>query len=214
MIGSLDTFLISSDHHLSNHAPFHFDLSVFDLFVAAGGGATLHLVPEGLSTFPLRLAEWLAAEDISVWYSVPSVLTLLALHGRLGRSQLRSLRLVLFAGEVFPLRHLQSLVSLLPGPRYFNLYGPTETTVCTYHAVDRDALPSRSTPIPIRVPGARSDDKSNTNRYFARRPPSAAHDTGNSLHAHSRQTGRRTPLNAASVSDTSHRWSAAVGSND
>jgi len=74
---------------------------------------------------------------------------LLALHGRLGRWPFRSLRFVLFAGEVFPLKHLQSLVASLPGPRYFNLYGPTETNVCTFHEVDRAALAARTTPIPI-----------------------------------------------------------------
>jgi acyl-CoA synthetase (AMP-forming)/AMP-acid ligase II len=57
--------------------------------------------------------------------------------------------LVLFAGEVFPIKHLQSLVSQLPTPRYFNLYGPTETNVCTYHEVDCRTIAERESPLPI-----------------------------------------------------------------
>ena len=46
-----------------------------------------------------------------------------------------ALRMVLFAGEVFPVVHLRALAAQLPRPRYFNLYGPTETNVCTYYEV-------------------------------------------------------------------------------
>ena len=144
-----DTFGVAAEDRLSNHAPFHFDLSIFDIFVALKCGASIHPVPEGLSTFPIRLAEWIEHERISVWYSVPSVLTLVALHGKLGQRDLSALRFVLFAGEVFPIKHLQSLVSQLPGPRYFNLYGPTETNVCTYHEVDRRMIADRVSPLPI-----------------------------------------------------------------
>jgi len=150
---SVSAFGVSPEDRLSNHAPFHFDLSVFDIFVAIATGASVHPVPEGLSTFPVRLASWIEEAGITVWYSVPSALSLLALHGRLDQRRL-ALRLVLFAGEVFPLKHLQTLVAQLPAPRYFNLYGPTETNVCTYHEVDRATLAARAAPIPIGRPCA------------------------------------------------------------
>jgi amino acid adenylation domain-containing protein len=144
-----DMFAVSPEDRVSNHAPFHFDLSIFDVFVALKCGASIHPVPEGLSTFPMRLAEWIERERITVWYSVPSVLTLAALHGKLAARDLAALRLVLFAGEVFPIKHLQLLISQLPAPRYFNLYGPTETNVCTYHEVDRRTIAGREVPLPI-----------------------------------------------------------------
>ena len=144
-----ETFAISSDDRLSNHAPFHFDLSIFDIFVALKCGASIHPVPEGLSTFPMRLTEWIERERITVWYSVPSVLTLIALHGKLGMRDVSAMRLVLFAGEVFPIKHLRSLVSQLTGPRFFNLYGPTETNVCTYYEVDPRTISVRESALPI-----------------------------------------------------------------
>src|SRR5882672_6096020 len=74
---------------------------------------------------------------ITVWYSVPSALVYLLLHGDLAARDLDRLRLILFAGEVFPMKYLRQLADLLPRAELYNLYGPTETNVCTYHRVDR-----------------------------------------------------------------------------
>jgi L-proline---[L-prolyl-carrier protein] ligase len=112
-------------------APLHFDLSVFDIFATCQAGACLTVLPDGATTFPVSIARCLAAERISVWYSVPSVLTLLASYGNLGQFDLSDLRAVIFAGEVFPSRHLSRLMAALPQARYLNWYGPTETNVCT-----------------------------------------------------------------------------------
>jgi len=116
-------------------APLHFDLSVFDIFSTCRAGACMAVLPEGAATFPVSIAQWLAAEKISVWYSVPSVLTLLACFGSLGQFDLSALRAVIFAGEVFPPKYLTRLMAELPRPRYLNWYGPTETNVCTAYEV-------------------------------------------------------------------------------
>ena len=65
--------------------------------------------------FPSRLAGWMEQEQISVWYSVPSVLTMLASYGNLRGFDLSRLRAVIFAGEVFPAKHLRRLMAELPG---------------------------------------------------------------------------------------------------
>jgi len=128
-------------------APLHFDLSVFDVFATCRATACLAVLPEGTATFPVRITEWLARERISVWYSVPSVLTLLACFGQLRRSDLSGLRTVIFAGEVFPAKHLSQLMTELPHPRYLNWYGPTETNVCT--AFEVTAGGADAGPVPI-----------------------------------------------------------------
>ncbi len=130
-----DEFRVTQDDVLSNHAPYHFDLTIFDVFAAMKCGATLAIVPEELAYFPYRLAEWIDRNAISVWYSVPSILTMMVRRGRLERLRFERLRLVLFAGEVFPIRYLRELMQTLPRPQYCNLYGPTETNVITYHYV-------------------------------------------------------------------------------
>lgn len=146
----LETFAVTALDRLSNHAPLHFDLSIFDIFVSFKAGATLVLVPEGTSTFPIRLADWIEKNQISVWYSVPSVLSMMVLHGRLERHAFANLRTILFAGEVFPVKYLRQLMALIPNADYYNLYGPTETNVITYYHVPQ-LDPDRVKPIPIGI---------------------------------------------------------------
>lgn len=142
------TFDVQASDRLSNHAPLHFDLSILDIFVAIKAGATVVLVPAMLSVFPRNLADFIARERITIWYSVPSALTRLVLYGQLERHDFPDLRTILFAGEVFPIKYLRQLIELLPNPRYFNLYGPTETNVCTYYEVD-ELDPERTAPVSI-----------------------------------------------------------------
>jgi len=133
---------------VSSHAPLHFDLSTFDLFSSCRAGACVVLVPPELNVFPRNLADWIARERITVWYSVPSLLSRLALVGGLERHDWSALREIIFAGEVFPVEHLRRLRELIPRARCWNWYGPTETNVCTAHAVD--AIPPKQiTPVPI-----------------------------------------------------------------
>ncbi|HEY4273458.1 MAG TPA: amino acid adenylation domain-containing protein [Candidatus Udaeobacter sp.] len=142
-----DTFAISGTDRLSSHAPLNFDLSVFDIFAAIKAGAAISLVPEGLSSFPVQLSSFIENQGITVWYSVPMVLTMLT-RGKLHERDLSRLRLVLFAGEVFPIKHLRNLQRMLPKPRMANLYGPTETNVCTWYEVGQ--IPeNQTTPVPI-----------------------------------------------------------------
>ncbi|HUO26931.1 MAG TPA: amino acid adenylation domain-containing protein [Candidatus Aquilonibacter sp.] len=136
-----EKFHITSDDRLSNHAPLHFDLSVFDVYNALEAGASLYMVTEDLALFPARLASFLETQEITVWYSVPSALTLLLLHADLQADKLKKLRTILFAGEVFAMKYLQQLAERLPQTDLWNLYGPTETNVCTYYKVERERLP-------------------------------------------------------------------------
>jgi amino acid adenylation domain-containing protein len=133
---------------LANHAPLHFDLSVFDLFAAAAKGAAVVLVPPAIAVFPRSLAKWIDTSGITIWYSVPSALTQLLLHGGLENFGFAALRQILFAGEVFPVQHLRQLMAQIPHASFYNLYGPTETNVCTVYAVPH-GIPSGSGPLPI-----------------------------------------------------------------
>jgi amino acid adenylation domain-containing protein len=114
-------------------AELHFDLSTFDTFASVAAGATLVPLPADALLRPRAVTEWMAASRVSVWYSTPSTLVLLLTHGGLGARPLPALRRVLFAGEVFPVKHLHSLAAALPGVEIYNLYGPTETNVCSWH---------------------------------------------------------------------------------
>jgi len=145
------TFKISRYDRIASLAPFHFDLSVFDLFSSLSCGAAVHFVPAGLTLSPTRLTTWLREQRINVFYTVPSLLGFIALKGSLTTIPLPDLKIVLFAGEVFPTALLKKLCDLLPAVDFYNLYGPTETNVCCYWPIDRDRL-LIDRPIPIGYP--------------------------------------------------------------
>jgi amino acid adenylation domain-containing protein len=140
---------LSGQDRVCSPAPFHFDLSVFDVFATCKTAACMVVLPEMMSTFPGRLAEWMQRERITVWYSVPSILTMLATYGNLRAFDLSRLRAVIFAGEVFPAKHLTRLMADLPGARYLNWYGPTETNVCTWFEVPAAGRDELAAPVPI-----------------------------------------------------------------
>jgi amino acid adenylation domain-containing protein len=137
---------IGPEDRVSNHAPLHFDLSVFDLYLAALGKATLILVPSDQAFFGPTLVQLIQDERITVWYSVPAALV--RITGALDEpGRLPSLRSVVFAGEVYPTKELRELRRLMPGAALWNLYGPTETNVVTYYQVVD--LPADDRTIPI-----------------------------------------------------------------
>lgn len=125
----------TSSDHFSNHAPFHFDISVLDLYVAFQVGASVHIIPDGMSYVPKKLVDFIIQENINIWYSVPSALILMMEQGGLLNLPSIPLRAILFAGEPFPIKHLRQLYQHWPSIRFLNLYGPTETNVCTFYEV-------------------------------------------------------------------------------
>lgn len=144
----LETFEPSPDDRMSSHAPFHFDLSTFDLFATFSAGASVRL----LSSTEAMLAPWLVRQlagwGLTFWYSVPSALVAMLEQGGLRAELWPTARVILFAGEVFPTPPLRRLRRALPGPRLVNLYGPTETNVCTWYEVE-DLPDEQTAPIPI-----------------------------------------------------------------
>lgn len=144
-----DVLAPREDDRFSSHAPFHFDLSILDIYTAIKHGATLVLIDEEVGKRPGELAAWIERTGITIWYSAPSILTMLVQHGELGTRDHGRVRIVCFAGEVFPVVHLRSLMQLWPGKRYLNLYGPTETNVCTWYEIPATVPEDRKDPYPI-----------------------------------------------------------------
>lgn len=141
---------IGPDDRLSNHAAFHFDLSVFDLYAAFARGASVHLVPDRAAYAPARLVSFIQEHRITVWYSVPSVLSLMVEEGGLAGAP-HHLRAVIFAGEPFPLPKARAFAAAVGPTRLLNFYGPTETNVCTFHEVRHADLADDSKGIPIGI---------------------------------------------------------------
>jgi acyl-coenzyme A synthetase/AMP-(fatty) acid ligase len=74
---------------------------------------------------------------------------MLTTYGKIEEHDCSALRIVHFAGEVFPIKHLRVLMERWPWPVYYNLYGPTETNVCTYYKLGAPLPESQVAPLPI-----------------------------------------------------------------
>ncbi|MEJ2611248.1 MAG: amino acid adenylation domain-containing protein [Candidatus Thiodiazotropha sp.] len=137
---SADAFCISASDRIASLTPFHFDLSLFDLFTVIHCGACTSFMPQTLTLAPKKLVSWLEESKITTWYTVPSILAFLAIRGGLTPESLPAMKQILFAGEVFPIKALTRLAEALVNTDLFNLFGPTETNVCTFWKVDRNRL--------------------------------------------------------------------------
>jgi acyl-coenzyme A synthetase/AMP-(fatty) acid ligase len=117
------------------------------------------VISEELGKSPEELAAFIAANQLTVWYSTPSILGLLTQFGNLHGRDCRSLRLVLFAGEVFPVKHLREVTRQWPWADYYNLYGPTETNVCTFARIPLPVPDERTLAYPIGIPCAHCETR-------------------------------------------------------
>jgi len=141
-------FSISTPDRLASFAPLHFDLSVFDIFTAVQQGATIVLVPEYFSTFPIRLAEYMDKKRITVWNSVSTVLIMLVDMGKLGNCDFETLRLVHFSGDILPPKYLRELKEHMKNADFYNIYGQTEANSSMCYRIDTDP-PGDMCKIPI-----------------------------------------------------------------
>ncbi|MCA2183178.1 AMP-binding protein [Nonomuraea glycinis] len=130
-----------------------FDLSVFDMFAAWGGGATL-VVPGRYDL--LKPVAFVNRERLTHWFSVPSVVSLAMRLRRLAPGAMPSLRWSLFCGEPLSLRQAGAWQAAAPGSVLENLYGPTELTIsCTQYRLPADpaAWPGTANgTVPIGLP--------------------------------------------------------------
>jgi amino acid adenylation domain-containing protein len=119
-----------------------FDLAMFNLFAAWGAGATVVSVP---SHVYVSLADFVARHDISVWFSVPSMISLVRRGRGLEPGALPGLRWSLFCGEALLVRDAAQWQEAAPNSRLENLYGPTELTIsCSVHRFDPDRSPRQA----------------------------------------------------------------------
>ena len=155
---SRDTYDVQADDRIANHSPLHFDMSTLGYFTGPLAAATTVLIPEAHTKVPSSLAQLIAHQRITIWYSVPLALIQLLLRAPLESLDLSQLRWVLYGGEPFPPKHLYRLMAKWPQARFSNVYGPAETNQCTYFHIppvsdlDESALQSlidAAEPIPI-----------------------------------------------------------------
>lgn len=143
-----NTFDINEKTIFGSQTPFYFSMSVSDVFSTMISGATLHIIPKMLFSFPVKLIEFLNEKEINTIYWVPSALCIIANFKALDFTIPKTLKNIFFAGEVMPTKQLNIWRRKLPSARFANLFGPTETTdICSYYIIDREFSDDENLPI-------------------------------------------------------------------
>jgi len=146
---AMQYFEIDATDRVSQHPPLQFDISTLDIHATLWAGGQVHLVPSELNLLPHKLAQFIREGELTQWFSVPSMLNLMANFDVVRQGDFPALRRVLFAGEVLPTPTLIYWMRRLPHVSFTNLYGPTETTISSsYYSVPRCPV-NEQEPIPI-----------------------------------------------------------------
>lgn len=119
-------YAIGPSDRVSQFFELTFDLSVFDLFMSLGNGATLCVLPEESRLGP---AQFISGQKLTVWFSVPSAIVLMDRLRQLQPGAFPNLRLSLFCGEPLPAEPVAHWLEAAPHSATENLYGPTEATL-------------------------------------------------------------------------------------
>ena len=106
-----------------------FDLSAFDMFVSWERGACVCCPSQKTLINPVQ---FIRGDGLTIWFSVPSTVSLMKQMGLLKPGAFPSLRLSLFCGEPLPVSCADAWLRAAPNSILENLYGPTELTIaCT-----------------------------------------------------------------------------------
>jgi D-alanine--poly(phosphoribitol) ligase subunit 1 len=149
----MDAMEVRPDDRWSQHPNIAFDLSVLDIFGALCAGAALVPITGADLILP---AKAIRRHRLTIWDSVPSILTSMIKTRRVTGRNLESLRLLTFCGEPLQKLHVDALFGARPDVVVHNTYGPTEATVsCTLLRLTADnykdacqATVAIGTPIP------------------------------------------------------------------
>lgn len=137
-------------------SPAIFDIYSFELCMLMVKSSTVVVIPDTFAAFPVKILQLMQKEKVSFIFWVPTIMVNIANMDLLNRIPLLDLKMVWFAGEVFPTKQFNYWHSCLPETVFVNLYGPIEITLdCTYFIVNRD-IPDNE-PLPIGYPCRNTD---------------------------------------------------------
>jgi amino acid adenylation domain-containing protein len=108
-----------------------FDLSVYDVFGTLAAGGTI-IMPSATETRdPSRWAQWIAQEGVTIWNSVPALMSLLVEYaaGHSAPPSCSSLRLVLMSGDWIPVNLPDQVRTQIADAQIISLGGATEASI-------------------------------------------------------------------------------------
>lgn len=132
------TFPFPEQPVFGNQAPLDFDVSVKDIYCALRLGGTVQVIPKKLFSMPAMLIPYLNEHHVNVIIWAVSAMRIVSDYKIFAIHVPEYLKLVMFSGEVMPIKALNDWMEHLPQAEFVNLYGPTEITCnCTYYPVKK-----------------------------------------------------------------------------
>ena len=143
-----ETFDFPKEPIFGNQAPMDFDVSTKDIYNCLYLGGTLQIIPKQYFVLPVNLIPYLNEHKVNVIIWAVSALRIASNFKVFEECTPQYLSLVMFSGEVLPVKDLHYWQNVLPDAQFVNLYGPTEITCnCSYYIVDRSFRENESLPI-------------------------------------------------------------------
>lgn len=151
MAQTFDEYKFSENDVIGSLSPVIFDIWSYELCLLQGKGASIVVIPDTYSAFPVKILQLMQQHNVSYIFWVPTIMVNIANMGLLSQVPLPSLRLSWFAGEVFPTKQFNIWRHSLPQTTFANFYGPIEITLdCVYYTIEREIADDE--PIPIGKP--------------------------------------------------------------
>lgn len=132
-----------------NQAPFSFDLSVMDLYLALYTGGTLWMLDKKVQSDMKELLESLRNSKCDVWVSTPSFADVCLSDKSFSQELMPQLKRFLFCGETLTNRTVDRLRQAFPKAEIVNTYGPTESTVAVTGITVTSELNEKYQPLPV-----------------------------------------------------------------
>ncbi|MBO5407304.1 MAG: AMP-binding protein [Bacteroidales bacterium] len=148
MAQTFDEYCFSEKDIVGSLSPVVFDIWSYEMCLLQGKGASIVVIPDTWSAFPVKILQLMQQQNVSYIFWVPTIMVNIANMGLLQQVQLPTLRLCWYAGEVFPTKQFNIWRHSLPQTTFANFYGPIEITLdCVYYTVEREIADDE--PIPI-----------------------------------------------------------------
>lgn len=145
-----ETFDFSEESVFGNQNPFYFDASIKDIYSTLKNGSTMYILPKSYFMMLGKLIEYINEKKIDTIMWSAAAIALLANSQAFEDSKPKSLKKVMFSGEVMHNKVLNYWRKNLPETQFVNLYGPTEiTSVCTFYKIVKKFEDNQVLPIGI-----------------------------------------------------------------
>lgn len=151
-----ETGMVAENEIVGSLSPVIFDIWSFELCMMMAFASRIVCLAGSDAAFPARLLTRLAEAHVSFIFWVPTIMVMIANQKLLDEIPLPELRMIWFAGEVFPTVKYNYWRARLPEATFANFYGPIEITLdCLYYVADRPLTDDEPMPIGRPFPNTR-----------------------------------------------------------